>query len=122
MAVEGRYAPISVRAHACLDAIFVVIGLAAPWALRYGDHRLATLVTLALVAFGLGLNLVTAYPGGLWKRLPFRWHRTIEWTAPVPFAGLPWLLFPEAGAAPWFLSALGIAILLNSVLTSPNRA
>lgn len=117
--MTDRYAPISLRAHARIDAVLVVVGLAAPWVFGYSDHRLATLGTLALTAFGLGLNLVTDYPGGLWKRLPFRWHRVVEWTAPVPFSGLPWLAFPEAGAAPWFLSALGIAILLNSLLARP---
>jgi hypothetical protein len=114
------YGPLSLRAHALIDALLVVIGLAGPFVLGYAGHTPATLYTFALVAFGLGLNLVTDYPLGLFRRLPFKWHQLVEWTAALPFIAVPWLVFREAGAMPWFVSAIGAAITLNTALTRPR--
>jgi hypothetical protein len=113
------YGPFDLRRHVILDYSFIVLGLAAPWLFGYSEHMGATLYTLALTIFGLGMNAVTNYAGGLWKVLPFQWHRYVELAAPPPFIIVPWLFFAEAGAMPWFLSALGVAIPLNAALTRP---
>lgn len=113
------YAPISLDTHVALDYGLVALGLAAPWLLGFSHLAGATAYTLALAAFGLGLNLVSNFPGGLWKRLPFRWHRLVEWSSPPPFIVGPWLFFADAGAMPWVLSAIGTGILLNAALTRP---
>jgi hypothetical protein len=112
-----RYAPISLPLHVGLDYTYAISGFLAPWLFGYSQHTGATIYTLALAAFGLGLNLVTDNPGGLFKLLPFRWHQWVEWATPGPFIIVPWMFFADAGAMPWALTAVGLAILLNSALT-----
>jgi hypothetical protein len=87
-----EYGPISIRPHVALDCAYVVLGLVAPWWFGFSHHTAATACTIGLALFGLALNLVIL---------------------------VPWLFFAEAGAMPWFLSAVGIAILLNSAFTRP---
>jgi len=116
-----EYGPIAIKPHVALDYTYVALGLAGPWLLGYSHHVGATAYTLALALFGLGLNLLTDNPGGVWKVLPFKWHQFVEWAAPPPFIVVPWLFFADAGAMPWFLSGIGVAILVNSALTRPIR-
>lgn len=107
---------IGLRLHAAFDMLLVALGLIGPFALGYSHLIWPTLYTVGAALFGLGLSAVTDYPAGLWRRLPFALHRLIEWSAPLPFILVPWLLFAEAGAMPWFMTALGIAIVLNASL------
>jgi hypothetical protein len=111
--------PFPLSLHVVLDYAFVLIGLSAPWTLGFQEQTAAMLYTLGLAAFGLGLNAVTRYPGGVWKVLPFKWHRYIEWAAPPAFVVVPWILFSNAGAMPYVLSALGVGIFANATLTRP---
>ncbi len=111
--------PFPISVHIALDYAFVVIGFVAPWLLGFQGYTAAMLYTLLLAAFGLGLNVITDYPGGLWRALPFSWHRYIEWAAPPAFILVPWLFFPGAGAMPYVLTALGIGIFANAALTRP---
>jgi hypothetical protein len=112
-----QYGPINIKQHVILDYFFVALGLVAPWVLGFSQHQGATVYTLALALFGLALNVITNNPGGLWKVLPFEWHQYVEWAAPPPFILVPWFFFSDAGAMPWALTAVGLAILLNSVFT-----
>ena len=114
---ESKPFPLSL--HVALDYAFVVIGFAAPWVFGFHYQGAALAYTLLLAGFGLGLNLVTAYPGGAWRVLSFRWHRFIEWAAPPAFIAVPWLFFAEAGAMPYVLSAIGDGIFVNASLTRP---
>ncbi|HEX9811762.1 MAG TPA: hypothetical protein VGA88_06720 [Burkholderiales bacterium] len=111
--------PIGLKVHATLDVAFAVAALAAPWVLGYADLRAATLYTVAVALLGFGLNLITDYPAGVLKILPFKWHRVVEWFSPPPFIIVPWVFFADARAMPWLLSAIGIAIVLNASLTRP---
>jgi hypothetical protein len=103
------------QVHASIDIALVVFGFAAPWLFGYSHLRDATLYTLLVAFIGVALNAVTDYPAGLWRKLPFRWHRIIEYTSPVPFIVVPWLFYASAGAMPWVLTVLGILIVLNAV-------
>ncbi len=114
--------PPAMRLHVILDYLLVAAGLAAPWALGFSHHTAATAYALGLAVFGLGLNLITDYPGGLWKQLPFTWHRWVEWAAPPAFIVVPWGFFSDAGAMPMFLSLVGLSIVLNATLNAPRRA
>lgn len=114
--------PFPLSLHVVLDYAFVLIGLSAPWALGFQEQTAATLYTLGLAAFGLGLNVVTQYPGGVWKVLPFKWHRYVEWAAPPAFVVVPWMFFAEAGAMPYVLSALGLCIFANATFTRPKSS
>jgi hypothetical protein len=114
--------PPELRLHVALDYLLVAAGLLAPWVLGFSHHTAATVYALGLALFGLGLNLVTDYPGGLWKQLPFAWHRWVEWAAPPAFIVVPWWFFSDAGAMPVFLTVVGLAIALNATLAAPRRA
>ena len=46
-----------------------------------------------------------------------KWRQVIEWTSPLPFIVVPWLEYRDAGAMPWFLTAIGLAIVANTALT-----
>jgi hypothetical protein len=115
------YGPLTLRMHMALDYALPVFGLACPWLLGYSHWQGATLYTFGLVAMGLGLNLVTQYPAGLLRLLPFAWHRWVEFTSPAPFILGPWLWFADAGAMPWAMSGIGAAILFNAALTRPQE-
>lgn len=69
--------PISPAEHAWLDygVAAMFFGLAA----RYRDRNPAA-STLALVngAMVLGMSLLTDYPGGVWKKIPFATHGTLD--------------------------------------------
>jgi hypothetical protein len=73
----GRLVPavISPAQHAVLDygvaATFVGVG-AALW----GRHRPAATLAFVNGAMVLGMSLLTNYPGGVYRRLSFRTHRT----------------------------------------------
>ena len=108
---------ISLKSHAIIDAALVVIGFAGPWVLGFAGANGAYYYSLFVVIVGLGLNLATNYPGGLVKLLPMKWRQVIEWTSPLPFIVVPWLEYRDAGAMPWFLTAIGLAIFANTALT-----
>ena len=112
----------SLKRHVALDYALVGFGALAPWLFGFSHLPAATAYTLALVLLGAGLNVVTDYPGGVWKVLPFRWHRIIEWSSPGAFVLVPWLFFREAGAMPWAVSALGLAIVANATFASALTA
>jgi hypothetical protein len=77
---------ISPQAHAMLDytvaATFFTMGFR-----MLSTHRRAG--TLALLNGGMVLvvSLLTDYPGGVWRRIPFRTHRTFD-MAQAGLAGL----------------------------------
>jgi len=114
------YEPIGLGQHVALDYLYVGAGLVAPWVLGFSQHTGATAYALALAVFGLGLNALTDYPGGVLRVIPFRWHRLVEWASPPAFVVVPWLFFAHAGAMPWFLSAVCAAIVLNTAFTRPR--
>ena len=113
----ASYGPIDRRTHAYLDFLIFLSGFLAPWTLGFSHHIGATLYTFLLAILGLGLGLVTDYPLGVWRRVPFRWHQIAELLAPLAFIFTPWLFFTHAGLMPWYLSIVGCAILLNTALT-----
>lgn len=71
---ESTYA-ISPGQHAVLDygvaATFIAFGLA-----MLPRHRPAAALALANGAMVLGMSLLTDYPGGVYRKLSFRAHRT----------------------------------------------
>jgi hypothetical protein len=100
MPTDGLPTPISPAAHAVLDytvaATFFGVGA---WLLR--RHRAAATLAFANGAMVAGMSMLTDYPGGLFRVLPFRGHRTGD-IVQAAFAGLGPALFgfagdPEAG-------------------------
>jgi hypothetical protein len=115
--MSASYAPISLKTHAILDAILLGFILIAPWLLGYTEHAGATQWSVALFFIGMGLNLVTDYPLGIIRKLPMKFHRMVEMTSPGLFIAIPWLFFREAGAMPLAATAVGLGVLLNTLLT-----
>jgi hypothetical protein len=120
--IATPYRPISLNVHSTLDWLFVMIGAAGPFALGYWQELLPTAYTYAAVAIGVGLNAITAYPGGIAKLLPMRWHQFVEWTSPGPFIVGPWFVLADYPAAKWLLIGIGVAVVLNTALTQKSRA
>jgi hypothetical protein len=115
--MSASYAPISLKTHAILDAVLLGFILIAPWLLVYTEHAGATQWSVALFFIGMGLNLVTDYPLGIIRKLPMKFHRMVEMTSPGLFIAIPWLFFREAGAMPLAATAVGLGVLLNTLLT-----
>ena len=114
-----RYGPVSLKMHATLDVLLLGILFVSPWVFGYSQYQGATLLAVGFSILGMGLNFVTDYPVGLWRKLPMKWHRMVELTSPPITIVVPWIFFRDAGAFPWVASILGVAILVSSVLTRP---
>ena len=114
-----RYGPVSLRTHAALDVILLGLLFVSPWLLGYTQHEGATVLAVGFPIVGMGLNFVTDYPVGLWRKLPMKWHRMVELTSPPLTIVVPWVFFRDAGAFPWVASSLGLAILISAILTRP---
>jgi|KBSSwiStaDraftv2_1062776.scaffolds.fasta_scaffold45410_2 hypothetical protein len=111
------YRPLDLKMHARIDLMIAISGFLAPWLLGFAADRAATTYTLAIAAFLLVLSLVTDYPLGILRLVPFRWNQFIAWLSPPLVIMLPWMKFAGAGLMPWYLTVMGFAILLNSALT-----
>jgi hypothetical protein len=87
--------PISPRQHAVLDygvaAMFVALGAALAH-----HHRPAATLALINGAMVLGMSMLTNYPGGVYRRLSFKTHRTGD-IAQAALAALGPVLFGFAG-------------------------
>jgi hypothetical protein len=70
------------------------------WLLGYSEYADAAKYAVALFFIGMGLNVVTDYPLGILKKVPFKWHRLVELTSPPLFIEIPWYFFSDAGAMP----------------------
>lgn len=114
-----RYAPVSLQVHAALDVILLGILFVSPWVFSYSQHQGATILAVGFAILGMGLNFITDYPVGLWRKLPMKWHRMVELTSPPITIVVPWVFFRDAGAFPWVASVLGVAILISTLLTRP---
>lgn len=114
-----RYAPVSLQLHAALDVILLGILFISPWVFGYSQHKAATTLAVGFAILGMGLNFITDYPVGLWRKLPMKWHRMVELTSPPVTIVVPWVFFRDAGAFPWVASVLGLAILISTLLTRP---
>ncbi|MBU3739234.1 MAG: hypothetical protein FGM55_09820 [Rhodoferax sp.] len=114
------HAPISLRVHATLDGLLLGILFVSPWVFGYSQHQGATALAVGFSVLAMGLNFVTDYPLGLWRKLPMKWHRMAELTSPPVTIAVPWLFFRDAGAFPWVASVLGLAILVSTILTRPT--
>jgi hypothetical protein len=92
---DGMSAPISPAAHAVLDysvaATFFSVGA---WLRR--RHPAASSLAFANGAMVLGMSMLTDYPGGVVRVLPFRGHRTGD-IVQAALAGLGPILFGFAG-------------------------
>jgi hypothetical protein len=104
------------KTHGFLDYALALAFLVAPAVFDFSD-RAATLSYVIGVVY-IGTSLITRYPLGLLKWIPFPVHGTIETLMAVGFIVAPWLFgFSEDAAARNFYVVAGIGLLAVVVLT-----
>lgn len=78
--------------HAIIDYAWAGTMMAAPWLFGFRKNRRATINAVSSGAAILGLSLMTKYPLGAVKLIPFKTHGVIEATAGAMTASAPWLM------------------------------
>ena len=107
---------ISARAHGVLDYVTVIGFALAPGVL--GFDGLPKWICYALAGIHLLLSLLTNYPLGAVKRIPFTLHGLIELVVSIALVVLPWVLrFADYAAARYFFVAAGGTIFVVWALT-----
>ena len=99
------------RNHAILDYVTVGAFGLAPLVLPLGPA--GTALSLGLAGVHLALTLTTAFPGGVIRLVPLRWHGAIELVVAFALALVPSALgrvFTETDL--WFLRAAAVTILV----------
>jgi hypothetical protein len=107
---------VSPAAHCVLDYALALAFLAFPAWLNFSPQ--ATRVSYITGALYLAASLITRYPGGLLKRVPFPAHGVFEAIMAVCWLAVPWLLgFAEDDAARNFFVLAGLGLLCTISLT-----
>ena len=98
--------------HAVLDYVWAAQMIGAPWLLGFQKNKQATRCAVNCGAAIVGLSLLTRYPLGVIKAIPFPAHGVIETLAGVATAAAPWLFgFANNSRAKWTHVASGLATL-----------
>jgi hypothetical protein len=108
---------IAPAVHRLLDFVTVAAFAIAPTLLHLAG--VAALLAYALAVVHLILTLLTQFPAGPVRIVPFAWHRAIEFVVGLALVLLS-LLAQWGGAAPTFYLVAGIVILAVSALSSPG--
>lgn len=85
--------PLSAKPHGVMDYTLGVFLLVSPW--LFGFNDVSTAATLNMVVIGvlvLGLSLITDYPLGVLKLVPFPIHGIIEASTAVFLLASPWIV------------------------------
>ena len=108
---------LSPRVHGVIDLVIVLVLLLAPTLVGLGGSPAA--IAYSLAAIHLLLTLLTRFPMGVWKKIPFVFHGIVEL-----IVGIALLLLPSyAGYGPGspakrFYLAMGAVILVVWALTA----
>lgn len=112
---------VSPRVHGVLDYLFGALFLLAPTWFEFASRPART----SAYVFGgalLLISLLTRYPLGALRVIPFTVHGGIELVSSIALIALPWLLgFDEAIAARNFFIATGV-VLFGLWLTTDYKA
>jgi hypothetical protein len=104
--------------HAILDYAWAGTMMAAPWLFGFRKNRTATINSVASGAAILGLSLMTRYPLGAAKMIPFPVHGAIETAAGVATSAAPWLMgFSRSDRAKWTHLISGLSTLVVVAMT-----
>lgn len=107
---------ISARTHGVLDYVTVIGFALLPTVL--GLDGLPKWICYALAGVHLLLTLLTDFPLGAFKRIPFALHGLIELIVSIALVFLPWVLgFADYAAARYFFVAAGGTIFVVWALT-----
>lgn len=116
---------LSPRIHGVLDYAVVALFLLAPTVFGFGG--VAATVSYGVAGIHCALTVLTAFPMGLVKAIPFKVHGVLEVGALLGIAVAPWLFgFADSAAARnFYLSAAaliaGVVVLTNYSTTESER-
>lgn len=107
--------------HAVLDYGLAILFLLAP--ALFGFSGVAASVSYAVGVVYLAVSLLTQYPLGLFKLIPFPVHGVLESISAAAWIVIPWLFgFAEIPAARNFFILAGIGLLIVAALTNYRAA
>lgn len=108
------------RIHGLLDYVTSAVFLLAPTVL--GLSQTAAVVCYGLAVAHLVLTLVTDFPLGVRRQVPYRLHRGVEYVVAVALIVGPWAatdLFEVAARA--FFTVVGVVILAVALASGGRR-
>lgn len=109
------------RLHSYLDYAAIIFLFLAP-SLFSLDGTPATLLYSVAVAY-LGLVLLTAYPGGAVRVIPFTVHGAVEFATAIGLIASPWLFqFAADGIARNLFVILGASLFVVWLVTDYRAA
>lgn len=112
---------LSPRVHGILDLVTVVVLLFAPLVVGLGGAP--ALIAYSLAAIHLLMTLLTNFPMGVWRRIPFFVHGIVELIVGVALLILPsYAGYGPGSPARRFYLAMGAAILIVWALTAYREA
>ena len=112
--------PLTPRTHGVLDYAVVAVFALAPTV--FGLTGLAATLAYALAGVHLAMTLLTAFPLGVARVIPFPLHGKVELAVGIALPALALALFRDADAPFWFYLAMGMAILLTWTATDYRAA
>jgi hypothetical protein len=113
---------LSPKIHGVIDYV-TVLGLVLAAAL-FGHGGISTMLAYALAGIHLVMTVLTAFPLGLIKVIPFKVHGMVELVVGIALVVLPWVLSGTVEFSPngrMFFSAFG-AVLIVVWLTTDYGA
>ena len=109
-------------AHGIIDYAMVILLIVGPSVAGFRNPRLTTM-SYALAAAHFLLTVITRFPLGVLKSLPFFLHGTIELVVAILLIVLPWLANFSAGVnSRNFFVAMGAIIFIIWLLTDFRSA
>ena len=108
---------LSPRVHGVIDLVTVLVLLLAPALIGLGGSPAA--IAYSLAAIPLLLTLLTRYPMGVWKTIPFVYHGIVELIVGVALLLLPsYAGYGPGSPAKRFYLVMGAVILVVWALTA----
>jgi hypothetical protein len=112
---------LSPTVHGVLDYLLALMFLVLPRMLDFPPPAAAASYVIGVVY--IVASLITRYPLGLFKWLPFPVHGVIESLMALAWIVLPWLMgFSEHAASRNFFVAAGVGLLVVAALTNYREA
>ncbi|HJQ70621.1 MAG TPA: SPW repeat protein [Blastocatellia bacterium] len=109
--------------HSILDYAWAGTMMAAPWLFGFSKNKKATINCVSAGAGIMGLSLMTKYPLGALKLIPFPTHGVIEAIAGGLTAADPWILgFSGNKRAKWTHVVAGLSTLAVVAITDYRAA
>ena len=109
------------RTHGYLDYAAVAVLALAPTLFGFGG--VAATICYVVAAMQLGMSLLTAYPLGVAKVIPFSVHGAIELVVAMALVVAPWLLgFSSEDAARNFFVVAGLGLFSVYLVTNYKAA